>query len=263
MFFFLSKILGFLSTPSNLLVLIGLIGAALWLFHFRRWGARLMIASLLALALAGSSPLNNALMLPLEQRFPPWNPASGAPDGIVVLGGSISPEISAARGEAALNEAAERITAVAELARKYPAAKIVFTGGSGSLFGGASEADFVLPLFESFGIARDRVLLETRSRTTVENARFTKELVHPKPGERWLLVTSAYHMPRSIGVFRRQDFPVEAYPVDFRTAGLESLWTFSGLQARGLALFDTAAHEWIGLVGYWLNGETSEIFPAP
>jgi uncharacterized SAM-binding protein YcdF (DUF218 family) len=263
MFFILSKIFGFITTPSNLLVLIGLLSAGLWIFGGRRVGARLMIASLLGLAIAGFSPLGNALLLPLEQRFPPWTATQGAPDGIVVLGGAIMPEISAARGAPALNEAASRMTAIAELARRYPGAKIVFTGGSGTLFAGPAEADSVLRLFASFGIAPERVTLESRSRNTIENVRFTKQLAQPNAGERWLLVTSAYHMPRAIGVFRRQDFPVEAYPADFRTAGPADLLIFSSMLSVGLRRVDTAVHEWAGLAGYWLSGETSALFPAP
>jgi uncharacterized SAM-binding protein YcdF (DUF218 family) len=263
MFFVFSKILTFFVTPSNLLIMIGLIGAGLLLTRFARLGRRLMIASLLLLAIAGLSPLGNALIVPLEQRFPPWDASRGIPDGIVVLGGAISPDVSAARGVPALNEAAERMTVVAELARRYPAARIVFTGGSANLWGGASEADVVLPLFESFGIARERVMLESRSRNTAENARFTKELTRPRPGERWLLVTSAHHMPRSIGVFRREGFPVEAYPVDWRTRGPEdSVMPFLVLSA-GLARTETALHEWVGLVAYWLTGQSSELFPSP
>jgi len=148
---------------------------------------------------------------------------------------------------------------VADLARRYPAAKLVFSGGSGKLFGGPAEADFVLPLFESFGIARERVMLEAKSRNTAENAQFTKELV-PKSGERWLLVTSAYHMPRSMGAFRRVGFAVEPYPVDWRT-GAEDNYAFSSLSA-GLARTDTAIHEWLGLLAYRLTGQTTELLPG-
>jgi uncharacterized SAM-binding protein YcdF (DUF218 family) len=264
MFFFLSKVLGFFATPSNLMIVVGLVGIGLLGTRFARTGRRLMAASLLALALAGFSPLGNALILPLEQRFPPWDATRGAPDGIVVLGGAVSPDVSAARGVPALNEAAERMTVVAELARRYPAARIVFTGGSGNLiFGGAAEADAVMALFESFGIPRERVTLEGRSRNTVENARFTKELMRPKPGERWLLVTSAHHMPRSIGVFRHEDFLVEAYPVDWRTRGPEDLWLPFGALSGGLSRTDTALHEWVGLLGYRISGQTSELYPGP
>jgi uncharacterized SAM-binding protein YcdF (DUF218 family) len=224
----------------------------------------MLVLSMLALAVVGISPLGNALVLPLEQRFPAWQQGQGgAPHGIVVLGGALGPESSAARGTPALNEAAERLTVVAELARRYPAARIVYSGGSGKLFGGAREADFVLPLFESFGIVRARVLLENRSRNTVENAIFSKEIAAPQPGERWLLITSAHHMPRSIGAFRRAGFSVEAHPVDWRTGGAGDLAVSFGSFAGGLARTDAAAREWIGLLAYWASGRTSELFPAP
>jgi uncharacterized SAM-binding protein YcdF (DUF218 family) len=180
-----------------------------------------------------------------------------------VLGGAISPDVSAARKEIALNEAAERMTGVAKLAREHPSARIVFTGGSGRLFSGATEADFVTDLFESFGIPRDRIVLEGRARNTVENAVNTRAMVQPKPGERWLLVTSAHHMPRSVGIFRKAGFPVEPYPVDFRTRGSADLAGPFGSLASGLARTDAAMHEWAGLVVYWLSGHTSELFPGP
>ena len=123
----------------------------------------------------GLSPLGNALILPLEDRFPAWNAADGAPTGIVVLGGSLSPHVSAARNEVALNEAAERLTVAAELALRYPHARIVFSGGSGALiFGEGAEAEFAVRVFESFGIPRSRVTLEDRSRNTLENAILSK-----------------------------------------------------------------------------------------
>src|SRR5271169_2630393 len=120
MFFILSKVLGFFALPSNLLISIGLLGLVLLLTRFARLASWLLVTSLVLIAIAGLSPLGNVLILPLEQRFPPWNASHGAPDGIVVLGGVIEPDISAARGAVALNEAAERITATAELARRYP-----------------------------------------------------------------------------------------------------------------------------------------------
>ena len=261
MFFPLSKILGFFALPSNFIVLVGLAGAALLITRRKRLGQGMMIASLLALAIAGWSPLGNWLMSGLEDRFPAWR-GEGAPDGIIILGGPIAPDLSKSRGSVALNESAERMTVVADLARRYPAARIVFSGGNGSLLGGTPEADFVLPLFESFGIPRDRVILEGRSRNTAENARFTKELVKPKPGERWLVVTSAYHMPRSIGLFRGAGFPVEAYPVDWRTGAGDATSPFAALSA-GLARTDTVLREWVGLLAYWLTGQSAELWPGP
>jgi uncharacterized SAM-binding protein YcdF (DUF218 family) len=262
MFFTLSKTLGFFAWPSNFLISIGLVGLVLLCTPWRRLGSWLVVTSLVLVVLAGYSPLGNVLILPLEQRFPPWDPSHGAPDGIVVLGGAIESDISAARGAIALNEAAERITATAELARRYPDARIIFSGGSGSLFDTISEAPAAVKELEALGVAPDRITAEEQSRNTVENAVFSELLAQPKPGEHWLLVTSAFHMPRAIATFRAAGFPVEAYPVDWRTRGpADATMPFSVLPA-GLAVTDTAVHEWIGLVAYRLTGRTAELFPA-
>jgi len=264
MFFILSKTLGFFAAPSNVLIALAVLGVVLMATRFSRCGRRLAVAGVVLLAVAGLTPFGNALMLPLEQRFPPWDAARGAPDGIVVLGGAIEPETSAARGQAALNEAAERLTAVAALARRFPQARIVYSGGDASLLGiQPDEAQFALPLLESFGVAKQRIALERQSRNTHQNAVFTAALVKPKPGERWLLVTSAHHMPRAVGCFRRVGFQVEAYPVDWRTGGLQDLWRPFRSASAGLARTDAAVREWVGLMAYWLTGRSSELFPGP
>ena len=264
MFFVISKVLGFFAIPSNLVMSIGILGLLLLPTRFMRAGRWLVVTSLILLAILGLSPLANLLIIPLEQRFPPWDAGSGAPDGIIVLGGAISPDVSAARNDVALNESAERLTAVAELARRYPNARILFSGGSGALiYDEGTEAEFAARILESFGIPYARVMLEDRSRNTAENAVYTKELVKPKPGERWLLVTSAHHMPRSIGVFRKVGFVVEAYPVDWRTRGWEDALRPFATLGDGLRRADTAVREWVGLLAYWLTGKSSELFPGP
>jgi uncharacterized SAM-binding protein YcdF (DUF218 family) len=262
--YYASKVFGFFATPSNLIILVGIVGALLLRTRFAKMGWALLIASLVLLAVFGLLPAGNALIVPLEERFPPWDHGRGAPHGIVVLGGALSPDVSHARDAAALNEAAERLTVAAELARRYPDARIIFSGGTGAIiFDERPEAEFALRVLEGLGVARGRVIAEDRSRNTVENARFSRELVQPKPGERWLLVTSAYHMPRSIGIFRKAGFPVEAYPVDWRTRGTaDTLRPFPTL-AEGLRRTDTAMREWIGLLAYWLAGHSSELFPGP
>jgi uncharacterized SAM-binding protein YcdF (DUF218 family) len=264
MFFVLSKILGFFALPSNVLVSTGLLGVILLPTRFARAGRRLMMAALLLLAVFGFSPLGNALMFSLEDRFPAWDSSRGAPDGIIVLGGALAPYISAKRGTVALNESAERMTAAVALARRYPSARIVFSGGDSSLImPSAVEAEFAMQFFTELGLVPDRVVMERESRNTVENAIFTRDIAAPKPGERWLLVTSGYHMPRAIGTFRRAGFDVEAYPVDWRTAGRDDvLRPFPQLSA-GLARSDQAIREWVGLVAYWLTGKSSEFLPGP
>ncbi|HEX4557490.1 MAG TPA: YdcF family protein [Xanthobacteraceae bacterium] len=264
MFFLLSKILGFFALPSNLAATIVAVGVALLFTRFWRAGRWLAAFGIVLLLLAGLSPLGNALIYPLEERFPPWDSSRGAPDGIVVLGGAIGPDISAARHTADLNESAERLTAVADLARRYPSAHILYSGGDARLvFHGGIEADVAVELFETFGIPRARVIVERKARNTIENAVFSKELVDPKPGERWLLVTSGYHMPRAIGVFRHAGFAVEAFPVDWRTRGAIDLALPFESVAAGLRRTDTATREWVGLLMYRLAGQSSELFPGP
>jgi uncharacterized SAM-binding protein YcdF (DUF218 family) len=262
MFFVFSKLLAFFTFPSNLAILIGLLGLLLLPTRFARAGRWLAFVSLIVLAILGFSSVGNALIIPLEDRFPPWDAARGPPDGIIVLGGAI--DGSHRSKEVMLNDAVERLTVVPELARRYPNARILFSGGSAALISdGGAEAKLAGRLFESFGIAQDRIILEDRSRNTVENAAFSKAIVHPKRGERWLLVTSAFHMPRAVGVFRKADFPVEPYPVDWRTRGAENIMRPFTVMSDGLQRSDTAVHEWVGLLVYWLTKRSSELFPGP
>jgi uncharacterized SAM-binding protein YcdF (DUF218 family) len=254
MFFVLSKSLGFFATPSNLIILIGIVGLVLLPTRFARAGRWLGFVSLIILAILGLSPIGNALITPLEDRFPPWDAARGAPDGVIVLGGTID----------AWGPRNERLLVVPELLQRYPNARVLFSGGSGALIDdGDPEAKFAARLLSSFGIAPSRIILEDRSRNTLENAVFSKAIVQPKPGERWLLVTSAYHMPRAIGVFRKAGFPVEPYPVDWRTHRIEAGPPLFVTMRDGLWRTDTAVHEWVGLAVYWLTGRSSELFPAP
>jgi uncharacterized SAM-binding protein YcdF (DUF218 family) len=264
MFFVLSKTAGFFALPSNLLISVGIVGLVLLCTRLTRLASWLVVTSLVLIAIVGLSPFGYALLLPLEQRFPPWDASRGPPDGIVVLGGAIWPDVSAARGVVKLDDAAERITATVELSRRYPNARIIYSGGSAALmFDQIPEAPFGINEFEALGIAPDRITAEEQSRNTVENAVFSRLIANPKPGERWLLVTSAYHMPRAMAVFRAAGFPVEAYPVDWHTRGSVDLLRLSGSLTEGLARTDTAVHEWIGLVAYRLTGRTNELLPAP
>ena len=160
------------------------------------------------------------MIAPLENRFPAPPADLPPPYGIIVLGGAIDDDISRARGQTTFDEGAERLTEAAILARRYPSARIVYTGGSNSLLGRpSSEAEDARRLLVAMGVDPQRITLETRSRNTDENARFTAAIVHPEPDQTWLIVTSAYHMPRAMGLFRKAGFAAIAYPVDYRTEG--------------------------------------------
>jgi uncharacterized SAM-binding protein YcdF (DUF218 family) len=264
LFFVLSKTIGIMLLPTNFLIGIGVLGALLLATRFASAGRKLLITSVMLFAICGFSPLGYLLLYPLEQRFPPWDAAQGAPAGIVVLGGSIDADVSAAHGVAVIAGAADRILASAALARRYPNARIIFTGGSAKLLSSdAREADYAASLFESLGISSERLIMERRSRNTQENAEFSKMIAAPKAGERWLLVTSAYHMPRSVGLFRKTGFAVEAYPVDWRVGGREDLLQFTAFSLEGLDRVSVGLREWMGLTAYWATGKIGRLLPGP
>jgi uncharacterized SAM-binding protein YcdF (DUF218 family) len=251
--------------PSNLLIGLALAGVLLLATRFARPGRRLMVIAIVLLALCGLSPVGSLLLYPLESRFPACDLSHGAPDGIVVLGGPIDADLSVSHDTPVIRSAADRIVTAAGLARRYPNARILFSGGSPNLFANdAREADYAIQVFESLGIDKSRLIMERRSRNTLENALFSKELAAPRPGERWLLVTSAYHMPRSVGLFRHAGFAVEACPVDWRVGKtLGEALSPPQVAGDGFARTDTAVREWMGLLAYRITGKTDALFPQP
>ncbi|HEV2558871.1 MAG TPA: YdcF family protein [Microvirga sp.] len=264
MFYYASKVLWFVATPSNALPLLVVLGLLVALTRWRRLGLALAGLGAAGVFVGGLSPLANALILPLEQRFPAYRDEGTPVHGIVVLGGTFEAEESLRRGQVVANESSERVLDTLTLARRHPGARIVISGGGSTMFGAtAAEAPVIAAYLERAGLEPGRITVEDRSRTTDENAVFTRRLVEPKPGEVWLLVTSAWHMPRSVGAFRRAGFPVTAYPVDFRTRGPDDLTRAFAFVSDGLRRLDVATKEWAGLLAYWLSGRTSELFPAP
>lgn len=258
MTFLFSKLLWPVVQPLGLLLLLVLCASAL---SWTRWwalGRRLVTAAAVLAVVFGILPTGTLMLRPLESRFPP--PAALARvDGIIVLGGSINPQDSVASRQPALTDGAERLTQAAVLAREYPHALVVFTGGSGLLFDQTSkEAPVAAALLRDLGVEPGRIILEDLSRDTFENAVLTRDLVQPQEGEHWLLITSAFHMPRAIGVFAAAGWQVIPYPVDYRAVAPTGLGLGGPLEAARLAL-----HEWLGLVVYWLTGRTNELFPGP
>ncbi len=262
MSFIAGKLAWILLKPSNLLALILAFGFVLRAFGRRRIGGVLVAGTLAAFLAAAVLPLGAWLISPLENRFP----APTLPDhveGIIVLGGAMSPALSADRKTVALNDNAKRLVAFAALARRLPEAKLVFTGGSGDPFHPElREADWLGPFLDAAGIARERVVVERDARNTDDNARMSKALVKPHAGEAWVLVTSARHMPRAVGVFRKHGWPVIPYPVDYlttRTVGFGIGFNVAG----GITALDAGAYEWFGLAYYRLSGRTDDWFPGP
>ena len=264
MVFALSKIFWTLANPGNLILIGLLIGFMVHLApwrrvrHFGRGILGLTIGTAIAVAVL---PVGTWLLSPLEDRFPAVVEPPSRVDGIIVLGGAIDLPRSVDRPGVALNGDAERIIEFVGLAKRFPNAKLVFSGGSGFLLDQVHrEADFAAPLLQSLGVDPGRVLFDRDARNTYESAGNALKLADPQPGEVWLLVTSAYHMPRSVGVFRRAGWSVIAYPVDYLT-GPSDRFDFDF--AAGLGLTSRAIKEWIGLLAYWEFGWTDALFPGP
>jgi uncharacterized SAM-binding protein YcdF (DUF218 family) len=250
MFYWASKVFWALAQPSNLLLLLLVAGALAMMLGPRRLAAWLLYPAILAFLLVGLLPVGHWLLLPLENRFPALAEPPDQVDGIIVLGGAVDLDVARSRGMAAFDGEAEREITMVELARHYPDARLIYTGDSNWP-----------PFVRRHGLA-ERVVFEDRARNTYENALFSKQLASPQPGERWLLVTSAAHMPRAIGVFRQVDWPVIPCPVDYRTTGEVEILVVPDV-ARRWNEFDQALKAWVGLAAYWLTGRSSAPFPAP
>lgn len=258
------KLLAAITSPGHVLVLIGLAGL-MGLILGRRWGRSLSGLCLLLWALVAITPLGTWALLPLEGRFPaPTAAAIALPlDGIIVLGGAVMPVASVEHGSPQLTQEAERMTVLPGLMRRFPSARLIFTGGSGDpRRPDAVEAPHVLALLSDLGIDPARVTTEATSRNTVENARNVRPLV--PSGGRWLLVTSASHMPRAMGVFRRAfpDIDLVPYPVAYNANRTEA-WRFGMSLTDNMDRLDRAAYEWRGLLFYWLSGHIDDLFPKP
>ncbi|UVK37080.1 YdcF family protein [Mesorhizobium sp. AR10] len=263
MFFYLSKIFWFFIQPLNLAIFLQLAGLFAGLIGRRRLAAIGSVLAFLMLALSAWTSLGAMMLNPLEERFPrPPLPEKIA--GIVVLGGGFEGSINLVRGGYELNSGGDRMVETAILARRFPEAKVVVSGGNGELFlDGEGDATTAPRLLTALGVTADRLVLESKSRNTYENAVFTRELVTPKPGETWLLVTSAFHMPRAKALFDKAGFSTIPWPADYRTSGKEGIGIFRDNAADSLQATTMATREWIGLFAYWLSGRIDQPFPGP
>jgi uncharacterized SAM-binding protein YcdF (DUF218 family) len=262
MFFILSKIFWLLVQPLSLSFLLILVG---WLFTWRRWrrsGMTLIGAGLLLLGLSAFTTLGFLLIRPLEDRFPA-SPPPPQVDTIVMLGGATAGRVSTTRDITELTEAGDRLSETLRLATLYPEARIVLSGGVGLLIAdGEPEAVTAQRFFIANGVAPERLVLEGGSRNTDENASETAALLDGSVGT-VLLVTSAFHMPRSVGLFRAQGVNVVPWPVDYRSSGADGIGFDLANLILNLNTTTIALREWIGLVAYKLTGRIADWLPAP
>ncbi len=246
--------------PSHLMLWGLTLGALLSLRpSWRRRGLGLAAGALVALLIGAFTPLADWLIAPLERRFPPPPADAAPPCGLVVLAGAEQVALSITHGTPHVNEFADRLTSFVTLARRYPEA-ILMHSGSGAPHAGATQST-IARWFLGAALPDREILYENRSIDTQGAADEIANLIDTPTGDcRWWLITSAFHMPRAMGVFRAAGIPVTAFPTDYRT-GTSG---FALPQAvRELAQLDWAAHEWLGLLWYRLRGHSRELFPSP
>lgn len=263
MFPYLAKLFWFLFSPPSVIIGLLLIGMLFGLTRRRRTSRWFIGIATLLLVVSTTTNLGLLLVRPLEARFErPAEPAEI--DGIIVLGGGMNASLNGLNGGWELNRAGDRFAEALRLALRHPDARILVTGGI-TAFSDAdeTEAAAAVRFFTDFGIAPDRLLVEDRARNTEENAQFAKSLAAPESGETWLLVTSAAHMPRSVGLFRKAGFEVIAWPTDYFTA--TDVWPglAIGSGTENLDIVNAATREWAGLTAYYLTGKIDDWLPGP
>jgi uncharacterized SAM-binding protein YcdF (DUF218 family) len=256
--FYLSKIVWAFLQPSTLIAIM-LVAGFLLTARGKRAGLPVLFCGIALYLIAGFSPLANWLLIPLENRaeIGMAEPVDGAA-GIIVLGGATSGARETGDRRVILNDAADRMIEAVRLAQQHPNLPIIFSGGNGDFFansGQEPEAELARRFFESFKITPPRLRLEDRSRNTLENAVFTAELVQPQRDQRWVLVTSAFHIPRARALFEAQGFRIIPRPGDFRASGPQDYWQIFAKPSDGLRRLDIASKEWVGLWISWLRGD--------
>ena len=259
--FIIAKFLAFATQPLAWAALLLMLGLLLMRRQTRTFGHRgrgLVTSALLILLLQGWEPLPDALLRRLETTYPVIKPGATLQTytGVIVLGGALEPSyVSQGNDQAALNSAAERMTTPISLLRQAPHLRLLFTGGEGELLAeGLSEAERAKVFFDSQGLPPQKVIYESKSRTTFENATLSANLPGVNPSQPWLLLTSASHMPRSMAAFKKAGWNVTPYPVDFQT-GEHTPWSQYSM-AQGARKWKLALHEIFGLLAYRLSGKS-------
>jgi uncharacterized SAM-binding protein YcdF (DUF218 family) len=249
-FFAASKIGWYIVAPSHLLIW-SLVAAAILLARGRRAGKILTVLCAALFLLILGFPVGNLALRPLEDQYarPPWPERV---DGILVLGEGLNGKIYESRGVPGIGPASDSLVALRILAERYPEARIVFSGGSGELSGSrVPEARIAEDILRGMGLPASRISIETASRNTWENIDLSRAIARPAPGETWLLLVSAFHMPRAMAVARSLDWPLVPWPSNYLTTGTLAQPPVS--LGTNLAHLDLAAHEWLGLLVYRLD----------
>lgn len=260
-FFILSKVFWLFINPENILILAFAITALLFILKKDRLAKKIFYWSSAILFVIALFPIGSWLIYPLETQFSSQPKLPNKVDGIILLGGSFIPSSSQTWNKVQTNRYADRVFSFVSLMQQYPNAKAIFTGGKASIQAmHPSEAFFAKKLFKELGIKKGRVLFDDKARNTYENSLYAKKLAKPKQGENWIVISSAFHLPRSVGVFCQQNWPVIPYPADYHSDPKTFLMPSLSLSGN-LDVLNDAIHEWIGLGAYYLTHKTNAWLP--
>ncbi|CDZ66270.1 Uncharacterized ACR, COG1434 family [Neorhizobium galegae bv. orientalis] len=261
--FLLSKLFWVFAQPLSIAFLLAALATCLVFVGWRRLGGLAAFLTALVLFLTLFTTTGTVALQVLEDRFPKPSREPQAVSCIIVLGGALENEVTTARGGIELNQAADRFMEALRLARNHQESGILISGGDGSISGAyEGEAQASERFFSAFGIPADRLVKEDASRTTYENTVNTAGLLRAQGLDNCLLITSAFHMPRSMGLFRAAGITVTPWPVDYRTSGIVRLSLDFTQPALNAQLTTTAAREWMSLTAYYLTGRIGGIFPG-
>lgn len=260
LFYFLSKLLGFVISVDNILILSLLFGV-IFINTYKVIARTLLTISIGGLLTLTLFPIGSLLIAPLEKRFPIPQQLPENIAGIIVLGGAESLRPSIVHQQLQFNEAAERVMSIPRLAQKYPNTTLIIASGvrtsiDKTIKGAYLIEQWLKPLLPP----TVTVHIEDQSRNTWQNAKYSlKYRTSEHKDDPWLLVSSAAHMPRSVGVFRQLNWNIIPYPVDFQSYPLTLYPHFS----NNISVLRRAYHEWVGLLAYYLNGYTNALYPKP
>mgnify|MGYP001220911147 CR=1 FL=1 len=260
MSFYLSKILWLILNPYNFFIFVNFIIIFSYIFRFKIISITLFIINFVFLLAISFFPIGNYLINKIEKEYHFATQVPNYLDGILVLGGATSPFLFREFNQVSVNESAERLIESVKIIREFENAKIIFSGGSGVLerpdLGHADAAKF---FYETVGIDTQKIIFENISRNTYENILFTKNIINPKKNEKWLLITSAFHMKRAILVGKKHKWNFIPYAVDFKTQKKIKFKPSFNLLSN-LTSFQKASHEWLGLLSYYFMNRTERIF---
>ena len=261
-FFFLSKALWFFFNPINILLFLLLIGIIFHFFNKKKLYKIINIITLILFILIVILPTGPYLFWKLENSYSIPRTFPHDIDGILILGGGVNEDLTYQHQQMSLNENVERLTESIDLMRRFPNAKIVFSGGVATLSKQKlTGIDVAKMFYNRMGVDINRIIFENKSRNTYENFAFSKKFIDNKNNEKWLLVTSAFHMKRVMNVAEKLKLNFISYPVDFSIGKNFSLepW-YAQNYPTNMNHFQIAMHEYVGLIAYYIAGKSSKIY---